>query len=67
MPEASEVKPVSWVPNRKPTLGLVVTQALAVLTWSSEAYAHVTVPAEVALSLGGVLAFLVMYVFKEPR
>lgn len=64
---ADEPKPTNWVPNRKPTIGLVSVQIMAVASWAIEPLVHVSMPPSVQLSAAGIIAFCMMYIFREPE
>lgn len=58
-------QPTSWIPNRKPTAGIIAAAVTAGAVWAAKAFGGVDMPADVAAGLTGVVSFVVSYLIPE--
>lgn len=53
-------------PDRKVTVGLLAGAVMTILAWVSKTFAHIEIPAEVALSGSTVIVFCLQYLVPNP-
>ena len=56
---------MSIAPTRKVNAGGITASLAVVIVWAAKEFARVEVPAEIAVAMTGILAYIVQYIVRD--